>query len=370
MPRVIATVLGVVALGAVIAAGAALVYVHLNVERLPVDPGDRPTALDAVADDYRYTGPTVLVVGLREGELADAGIVILREDAAPAAIAFPPELTVEVPGVGPAPLRAAHEQGRGAMIDAVVAYTGIPIEHLVVVRLDGLPALAGTVGAEPCLDVDLAVGTAEAITTLRRPLRAKRAFDAASDAIAVDGRVGTLTALRAVRALRDADPADVELVAVPAREHEGEVRAHVEPAETLFQAVRTGRRLPSPEALDAPTTRPEDVTVEVLNGTTVPGLAGDTATALEEVGFAVAEVGNAETDEVERTEVRHVPGDEETAALVSAHLPGSQLVAAVDGSGEEVVVVLGDDWAEDPTLAEVDLGQPVVASVPADGGCR
>lgn len=370
MPRLVATVVAVVVLAGVIAAVAAVAYVHLNIERLPVDPGDRPTALGAVADDYQYTGPTVLVVGLTDGELTDAGLVILREGTTPAAIAFPPGLTVEVPGVGPAPLRAAHEEGRGAMIDAVVAYTGIPIEHLVVVQLDRLPPLAGTVGTDPCLDGDLAVGTAEAITTLRRPLRAKRAFDAASDAIAVDRRVGTFTALRALRALRDAEPAAVELVAVPAREHEGEVRARVEPAETLFQAVRTGRRLPAPETLDAPRTRPEEVTIEVLNGTTVSGLAGDTATALQEVGFAIAEIGNAETDDVERTEVRHAPGDEETGALVSAHFPGSQLVAAVDGDEQEIVVVLGSDWAEDPTLAEVDLGQPVVASVPADGGCR
>jgi hypothetical protein len=104
-------------------------------------------------------------------------------------------------------------------------------------------------------------------------------------------------------------------------------------------------------AKSTPTVNPRDVTVTVVNGTTIPNLARDTATKLAAFGF---QIGNKVTGTgslaAAESVVEYKPGAEEEARLVAAKLHISQKQPA-DGDAlaqagpAPVIVVLGADQA-------------------------
>lgn len=99
---------------------------------------------------------------------------------------------------------------------------------------------------------------------------------------------------------------------------------------------------PSPAPAPAPqgpTVPPNQISVDVLNGTGVNGLAGTVANALKGQGFAVGSVGN-EPGAVTQTLVRYGPGAADKARTVAAAVPGSVLQAD-DGLGAAVQLVIG-----------------------------
>jgi calcineurin-like phosphoesterase len=59
------------------------------------------------------------------------------------------------------------------------------------------------------------------------------------------------------------------------------------------------------------------LTVEVLNGTAVTGLAGRTAEMLRSFGYDVISIGNAEHTNYENTVIIHRAGDERTVRAFS-----------------------------------------------------
>lgn len=118
---------------------------------------------------------------------------------------------------------------------------------------------------------------------------------------------------------------------------------------------------------------PRLLPITVLNGTAVDGQAGRAATALEGVGFTVAETGNAGGSYSTNT-VRFGPGGDETAAMVARHLGGGADLEADEGLPEgAVVVVTGADFttvltkpmaADDPSL----VGRPGFEVAVTDAG--
>jgi hypothetical protein len=92
---------------------------------------------------------------------------------------------------------------------------------------------------------------------------------------------------------------------------------------------------------------PEDVTLTVLNGAGISGLAGRTAEALEARGFTVADIGN--TDPVDATVVRYPPGERAEAELAAREIGrhvGPDVDIQEDAAAERVTVVLGADAAD------------------------
>jgi LCP family protein required for cell wall assembly len=108
---------------------------------------------------------------------------------------------------------------------------------------------------------------------------------------------------------------------------------------------------------------PRLVPITVLNGTSIEGQASRAATALQGVGFTVAETGNAGGVYIVNT-VRFGLGGETTAAMVARHLAGGANLEADEGLPDgAVIVVTGADFttvlsqamaADDPSL----VGRP------------
>jgi hypothetical protein len=97
-----------------------------------------------------------------------------------------------------------------------------------------------------------------------------------------------------------------------------------------------------------------DVTVAVLNGTTVPGLARGAATKLQNAGFKIGTVTNAPDQARSATLVAYQPGHEAEARVVAklihvgtdAVKPIDQSTAVVAGQDAFVVVTVGADQSQ------------------------
>jgi hypothetical protein len=99
---------------------------------------------------------------------------------------------------------------------------------------------------------------------------------------------------------------------------------------------------------DRPAIDPSTVTVAVLNGTTVPGLAARVSDEVQSAGFEVGTVANSSDQQRAESVILFAPGHEREAAAVSRRLDISQrerIDAATQGLAGDatVVVVTGAD---------------------------
>jgi LCP family protein required for cell wall assembly len=123
------------------------------------------------------------------------------------------------------------------------------------------------------------------------------------------------------------------------------------------------------------TVAPSTVTIDVLNGSGVPGRAGEAAGALEAAGFVIGDTGNADSSDHDKTVVGYAPGNEDLAATVAAAIPGAGIEESQDASSGTVQLVLGADFngvgqAVDPAVpatATATAGEE--ARTAADTGC-
>ncbi|MFJ3925402.1 LCP family protein [Streptomyces sp. NPDC090022] len=128
-----------------------------------------------------------------------------------------------------------------------------------------------------------------------------------------------------------------------------------------------GRRQAAPAVpVDVP---PQEIRVQVENGTRIDGLGGRVDAALRATGFNTTRTpGNASSREVRRTVVAYDPRWDRSARTLATALPGSEL-RAVRGQGRTLLVTAGSQFdkvvpvrAEDPHRGEfgVVTGDQVV----------
>jgi len=99
---------------------------------------------------------------------------------------------------------------------------------------------------------------------------------------------------------------------------------------------------PRPENVQAMTTAPQDVTVQVSNSTPKSGLAATASSQLKRHGFRVKSPDDY-PNPLKTTKVLFSPGNEQAAATVAASFANSK-VERITGTGHVVQVVLGSDF--------------------------
>lgn len=119
---------------------------------------------------------------------------------------------------------------------------------------------------------------------------------------------------------------------------------------------------------------PAEVTVIVLNGTSVSGAAGKYSTAIGTAGYQMLEAGDAAT-KIPATQVFFTPGFEREAAAVAlaAGAPATVTPAALptpppgEVGAANVVVVIGADLANltPTTAAATDTSEPTTSTTAA-----
>jgi LCP family protein required for cell wall assembly len=110
------------------------------------------------------------------------------------------------------------------------------------------------------------------------------------------------------------------------------------------QAPEPETTAPADELVDAITTDPTSVTVQVTNSTGQDGLGATAASELQLHGFKVESPDDYPTGPLNSTTVFFSPGNEEAAATVASAFT-EPTIERVNGKGNTVQVVLGSDFA-------------------------
>ncbi|MFF3861600.1 LCP family protein [Streptomyces sp. NPDC002209] len=209
---------------------------------------------------------------------------------------------------------------------------------------------------------------------LLNPVKFKEVSATLLGSVRADRGFGSEQMLALGQALRDFTPASSEFASVPIGDPSYPVKGigstvkwDESKAAKLFEALRQDRPLvpaapgpvPGPgqaqgqgqpgrraqQQLAVPVdVPPQQIRVQVENGTRIDGLGGRVDTALRATGFDTtrAPVGGASRD-VKRTVITYDPRWDRSARTVSTALPGSEL-RAVAGQGRTVLVIAGADY--------------------------
>ena len=194
---------------------------------------------------------------------------------------------------------------------------------------------------------------------LLRPDRLLRFLDAATKSITTDPGLASLNDLRKLaQSVKNLDTDAVTFVTVPNSANPADngntVLFQEAAADALWTSIRFDRPLPGQESkarqgTAAPQTGPplktppERISVEVLNGSGVPGAATRLAERLQAEGFVVTRVGTADRDDYATTTVSHDPAYDESGRTLGAAVAGSTVEVDPGLSSTLVVVVGGDE---------------------------
>lgn len=333
-----------------------------------------------------------LNTGSAGGERTDTIFVLSVQGSKAAMLAFPRDLFVERCDGSEGRINAATTiDGQGCLVETVSQLSNLPIRHAIQIDFLGFrDVVEATNGVEVCLDqpiadrdagIDLPAGCqrlrgSDALgfvrvrkidddfgriqrqqqflkalagevarpSTVLNPFRFYSVAGAMGGALRADEGLSSVDLLRlglGARGIANGRIATETVPAVPANVGGAAVLQVSEPeAGDVFDRFRTGaifEQVPT----GGETVAPEDVELDVLNGSGIEGLAGQTAEALEARGFVVREVGNAPATTT--TVVRYPEGQEAAARTVAAEAPGGDVSVEADDSVEVVTLVLGSE---------------------------
>jgi len=335
-------------------------------------------------------------------------------------LSFPRDAYVDIPGVGKRKLNTAFSQGGPALtISTIEALTQVRVDHYLEVNFTGFFRMVEALGGvDVCLPkaqkerlsgIDLPAGRSrvqgeQALAFVRqrhglprgdidrierqqqflgamlrrstskrillRPDRLRGFLQVVTDSIQVDEKLSFNILKDLAFRLKDLDPQKVQFMTVPvdklAKRGGASVVLLDEPATAeLFTKIRTDTVFPDadakpatkPSAPPALTVAPSSIRVDVLNGTSTKGFAGEAADALRGLRFGIGQVANADLSTYDATEVRYGPGRLEAARTVAAAIPGAKLVP-VDSLGRTVVVVVGANYTGVQPVKVTATGRP------------
>ena len=333
-----------------------------------------------------------LGTGAVEGERTDSIFVLSVSGSHAGILAFPRDLYVPRCDGSTGRINAALAiGGLDCLVDTIEEISGIGLDHAMTVSFAGFRDIVDAVGGvDVCLDKDLKdpfaginlsagcqtlsgnqalgfVRTRKLDSDLERikrqqqflgalarkvatpasvlnPPRAWQLSGAIGEALTADGGLGLMDLGRlglggrglasgaAVTATVPATPATIGGAAV--------LQIDEDAAAPLFASFRDGSALRQAD----PDVTPESTRVRVLNGAGVTGLAGRTADALEERGYDVVGVGDADAPS-DATVIRTPPGQQANAELLQRELPVSASIEQVS-SGDALTLVLGSDLSD------------------------
>ncbi|CAL9464828.1 Polyisoprenyl-teichoic acid--peptidoglycan teichoic acid transferase TagU [Streptomyces sp. enrichment culture] len=192
---------------------------------------------------------------------------------------------------------------------------------------------------------------------LLNPLKFRDVTRAVLGSVRADRGFGTDELLDLGRAMRNFSPSSSEFATVPI----GRMGYAVEgigstlkwdPVKSarLFQSLRDDKPLAAHRPRTAPAAlvpvAPQQIRVQVENGTATPGLGRRVDAALAATGFRTTrQPANAARPDVKRTIVAHDPRWDRSAQSLATALPGSEL-RPVPGQGPTLKVIVGTDWTK------------------------
>ncbi len=188
---------------------------------------------------------------------------------------------------------------------------------------------------------------------VRNPIVLNQLIDVGIRNVTVDSGLSARDLIRLGNRFRELDPSKIDMYTVPITPTSINGAAVLlmqeEAAQPVLDVFRglptdTGDGTAEPPA---PTVPPATVTLQVLNGAGIRGLAGQTSEALAGIGFEVVDPGDADSTQYERTVIRYAKGQEGAARTVAAYLDsGAELQPVNEVATGDVVVILGRDFTQ------------------------
>ncbi|MFH8898170.1 LCP family protein [Streptomyces coeruleorubidus] len=207
---------------------------------------------------------------------------------------------------------------------------------------------------------------------LLNPMKFRDVARAVLGSVRADKGFGTDEMLDLGRAMRNFSPSSSEFTTVPigrigyvVKDVGSTLKWDPVKAERLFNALREDRPLSAHRSRSVArivSVAPQQIHVQVENGTRTPGLGRRVDTALASTGFRTTRAPvNAAARDVKRTVVAYDPRWDRSAKSLATALPGSEL-RPVEGLGATLKVIAGTDFervrkvrAEDPRQGEAGV---------------
>jgi LCP family protein required for cell wall assembly len=192
---------------------------------------------------------------------------------------------------------------------------------------------------------------------LLNPMKFRDTTRAVLGSVRADKGFGTGELLDLGRAMRNFSPASSEFTTVPIGQMGYAVQGigstlkwDDEKATRLFETLRDDKPLAPHKVRRSKAVRvdvaPQQIQVQVENGTAVAGLGKKVDDQLAATGFRTTRLPvNAAVRDVRRTVVAYDPGWDRSAKSLAAALPGSEL-RVVPGQGPTLKVIAGTDFKE------------------------
>ncbi len=182
--------------------------------------------------------------------------------------------------------------------------------------------------------------------TLLNPAALLGVLNAATQSLTADPQLANIDNLRElVLSMKDLRPSNITFTTMPwyPADDGANVIMNKKKAKALLTAIKNDTPWPPKAANDQPLLRtvPENIRVEVINGTGLKGAGKSAKKALREQGFIVVNVKNG--DPVAATTLIYDP-EWDNSARTLAYSAGATMLERVTGTGSTLQLVIGPDF--------------------------
>jgi LCP family protein required for cell wall assembly len=205
--------------------------------------------------------------------------------------------------------------------------------------------------------------------TLLNPLQLLDVLNAATESLTADPQMGNIDNLKDLAlSLKDLKPGNVTFTTVPWTPNgdNATVSVNTEKAKPIWDAMKNDTPWPPKGGSGEDTvllkTAPENIRVNVLNGTPTPGLAKKVAKQLRKQGFIVEEVGNAKTTDYTTTTVEYDPAYDQSAKTL-AYAAGATVLDTKKKLESVLNLIVGTDFTAVQDVEILDITQDYTAQV-------
>jgi LCP family protein required for cell wall assembly len=205
--------------------------------------------------------------------------------------------------------------------------------------------------------------------TLLNPLQLLDVLNAATESLTADPQMGNIDNLKDLAlSLKDLKPGNVTFTTVPWTPNgdNATVSVNTKKAKPIWDAMKNDTPWPPKGSSGEDTvllkTAPENIRVNVLNGTPTPGLAKKVAKQLRKQGFVVEEVGNAKTTDYTTTTVEYDPAYDQSAKTL-AYAAGATVLDTKKKLESTLNLIVGTDFTAVQKVEILDITQDYTAQV-------
>jgi LCP family protein required for cell wall assembly len=201
-------------------------------------------------------------------------------------------------------------------------------------------------------------------------------LDAALSSVKVDDSLTRDAMLDLASGLQSLKPKNLRFLTVPLANPNGYVDGvgsvvlwDKAKAREVFASLQSDQPLVKPSKGTKVSVAPSRIRVQVLNGSSVAGLAGTASNDLAALGYVIAApAGNADRTDVTTTVIQYDPTWSESVKTLQAAFPGAE-VQAVEGMGGTFKVLVGTGYAAPVKVRVVTAPPKIDSHTAADAVC-